>query len=189
MAILKVARLGHPILRQVATALTAEQIESTAFQQLCDDMLDTLYDYDGAGLAAPQVHESVRVVVLELPGENGPEFFVNPKITPLSDEQASSWEGCLSVPEMRGLVQRSAHVRIEALDRQGRPKAYELGGFPAVVVQHECDHLDGVLYVDKADPRSLAFVEEYRRYGPCVEVDEDAYDDDMDDLDDLDLEA
>jgi len=176
MAILKVARMGHPILRQVATALTPEQIASDAFQQLCDDMLDTLYEYDGAGLAAPQVHESVRVAVIELSSEKGPEFFVNPKITPLSDEMKSSWEGCLSIPEMRGRVERNVHVRIEALDRQGRPKAYELGGFPAVVVQHECDHLDGVLYIDKATPRTMAFLDEYRRYGSDVDFDEDDYD-------------
>ena len=188
MAILKVARMGHPVLRQIARALTAEEIASEAFQRFCDDMLDTMIEYDGAGLAAPQVHESIRVVVLELNSERGPEFFVNPVITPLDDSTAHTWEGCLSIPEIRGLVERPAHVRIEALDRHGNPKAFELSGFPAVVVQHEADHLDGVLWVDRAVPESMAFLSEYRKYGPLVLLDDDeAVYDDEDDLE-LDLE-
>ncbi len=173
MAILKVARMGHPVLRRVCEPVTPEELASEAFQRLCDDMLDTLDEYDGAGLAAPQVHVLKRVAVLTLTASRGPEFFVNPVITPLGDEVARTYEGCLSVPGLRGLVERPAHIQVEALDRRGEPKAFELRGFPAVVVQHECDHLDGVLYVDKAIPESLAFLDEYRRWGPLVGYDED----------------
>jgi peptide deformylase len=165
MAILRVAQLGHPVLRVVAEPVSPEELRSAAFQQLCDDLLDTMEEYDGAGLAAPQVHVSKRVVVLTLSDDVGPEFLVNPVITPLSTTTRRTWEGCLSVEGMRGLTERPDHVRVEALGRNGEPIAYELQGFPAVVVQHECDHLDGVIYVDRVLPRSLVFTREYRRWG------------------------
>ncbi len=177
MAILKVARMGHPVLRQVAEPVTAEEFKSPDFQRFCDDLLETMEEYDGAGLAAPQVHVLKRVAVLTLSDERGPEFFVNPVITPIGEATRKTWEGCLSVPEMRGLVERPAEIRVSAQDRFGEPKAFELLGFPAVVVQHECDHLDGVLYVDRAVPKTLAFLEEYRRWGPPVGYDEDEDDD------------
>ena len=169
MAILKVAQLGHPVLRMVAREVTIDEIQAPAFQQFCDDMLDTMIEYDGTGLAAPQVHTSLRVVVLSLDGDREPEFFINPVIDVLTEDTSSMMEGCLSVENMRGRVSRPNKVRIQALDRHGNPKAYELEGFPAVVVQHECDHLDGVLYVDRCDTRTLAFMPEYRRYGPVDE--------------------
>ncbi len=128
-----------------------------------------MHEYDGTGLAAPQVHSSLRVAVLSLDGDRDPEFFVNPVITALTDETSSMMEGCLSVEGMRGRVWRPNHIKIEALDRHGNAKAYELTGFPAIVVQHECDHLDGVLYVDRCEPKTLAFIKEYRRYGPVDE--------------------
>jgi len=165
MAILRVAQLGHPVLRVVAEPVSPEELRSAAFQQLCDDLLDTMEEYDGAGLAAPQVHVSKRVVVLTLSDDVGPEFLVNPVITPLSTTTRRTWEGCLSVEGMRGLTERPDHVRVEALGRNGEPIAYELQGFHAVVVQHECDHLDGVIYVDRVLPRSLVFTREYRRWG------------------------
>ncbi len=169
MAILKVAQLGHPVLRMVAREVTLEEVRSLAFQQFCDDMLDTMIEYDGTGLAAPQVHTSLRVVVLSLDGDREPEFFINPVIDILTENTSSMMEGCLSVENMRGRVSRPNKVRIQALDREGNPKAYELEGFPAVVVQHECDHLDGILYVDRCDTKTLAFMPEYRRYGPVDE--------------------
>ncbi|MCB9673719.1 MAG: peptide deformylase [Alphaproteobacteria bacterium] len=169
MAILKVAQLGHPVLRMVSRPVTVDEIETPDFQQFCDDLLDTMIEYDGTGLAAPQVHASIRVVVLSLDGEREPEFFINPVIDVLTEETSTMMEGCLSVEGMRGRVERPNKVRIEALDRDGTPKAYELEGFPAVVVQHECDHLDGVLYVDRCDTRTLAFMVEYRRFGPVDE--------------------
>lgn len=166
LAILKVAQLGHPVLRQVARPVTAEELADPAFQAFCDDLLETMEEYDGAGLAAPQVHVPLRVAVLTLSEERGPEFFVNPVITVIGEETTRTWEGCLSVEGLRGRVERPAHIRVEALDRDGTPKAYELRGYPAVVVQHECDHLDGVLYVDRVDPHTLMFLDEYRRFGP-----------------------
>ena len=179
MAILRVAQMGHPVLRMICQPVEAMSFATAEFQGLCDDMLDTLFEYDGAGLAAPQVHVPLRVVVLTLDDEKGPEFFVNPVITPLSDETVWKWEGCLSVEGIRGKVERFAHVKIEALDRMGQPKAYELQGFPAVVVQHECDHLDGILYIDKADRQTLAFLSEYRKWGPLDEL-QDLDDEDED---------
>ena len=166
MAILKVAQMGHPVLRRVAEEVPPEVIPTEAFQQFCDDLLDTMIEYEGAGLAAPQVHESVRVCVLTLDDEREPEFFVNPQITVLSDETMRYYEGCLSVTDLRGAVERPSHIKVEALDRYGTTKAYELRGFSAIVVQHECDHLDGVLFVDKVDTSTLAFLSEYRRFGP-----------------------
>ncbi|MEQ1569271.1 MAG: peptide deformylase [Myxococcota bacterium] len=191
MAILKVAQVGHPVLRMQSQELTAEQLASPKVQQFMDDLLDTMAEYDGAGLAAPQVHTPLRIVVLSLTDERGPEFFVNPVITVLSDTTRRTWEGCLSVEGMRGLVERPDHVRVDALDRDGTPKTLEVQGFGAVVLQHECDHLDGVLYVDRILPRSLVTLREFRRWGPPDEFagmeadvdDEGEFDDDLEELD------
>jgi len=161
--------MGHPALREVAEPVDQEMLESDEFQQFCDDLLETMDEYDGAGLAAPQVHVSLRVVVLTLDSDKGPEFLVNPVVTPLTESTSRTFEGCLSVEGMRGAVDRPNHVRVVALDRDGSPKAYELQGFPAVVVQHECDHLDGVLYIDRVDTKTLAFLREYRKFGPLGE--------------------
>lgn len=180
MSILKVAQLGHPVLRQVAEPVTEDEIHTDAFQRLCDDMLDTMDAYDGAGLAAPQVHVSKRLVVLTLSADRGPEFLVNPVIETVGDLWVRTYEGCLSVTGMRAGVDRPGHIIVQAMDRHGKSKAYELEGFPAVVVQHECDHLDGVLYVDRCDTGTLAFLAEYRRFGPLDQLGED--DEDLDDL-------
>jgi peptide deformylase len=168
MSLLAVARLGHPILRQIAAPVSPKQLASSRFRQFCNDLLESMYEQDGVGLAAPQVHESIRVVVFELSEEQGPIFLINPVITPISEARAWSYEGCLSVPEMRGRVERWVDIRVEALDRHGEPFVFEAHGYPARVVQHECDHLDGVLYIDRADPKSLAFLKEYRAHGPLV---------------------
>jgi len=165
VAILKVAQMGHPVLRRVAEPVPVEVVRTPAFQAFVDDLLETMEAHDGAGLAAPQVHVSQRVVVLVLDPAVGPEVLVNPVIRPLTPSIARTLEGCLSVEGLRGVVERPAHVRVDALDRTGHPKAYELRGFPAVVVQHECDHLDGVLYVDRVEPRTLAFLDELARWG------------------------
>lgn len=173
MAILKVAQLGHPVLRQVAEPVPPEMIATESFQRLCDDLLETMYAYEGAGLAAPQVHVSLRVAVLTLSDELEPEFFINPVITPLTDETQRYVEGCLSVEGLRGVVHRPSRIRVQALDRDGSAKAYELEGFPAIVVQHECDHLDGVLFVDRVVPTTLAFLKEYRQFGALDQLDDD----------------
>ncbi len=178
MAILKVARMGHPVLRLVAQPVSREHIGGAGFQRFCEDLLETMIEYDGAGLAAPQVHVPLRVAVLTLDGEDEARFFVNPVVTPLGETTTRTWEGCLSVPGMRGLVERPDKVRVQATMRDGSPFDEVLEGFPAVVVQHEFDHLDGVLYVDKVLPRSLVFLDEYRRWGPPEEYDDELEEDD-----------
>lgn len=188
MAILKVARMGHPVLRLVAQPIAPEDIASAGFQRFCEDLLETMYEYDGAGLAAPQVHVPLRVAVLTLDHESEPRFFVNPVLTPIGDGTKRTWEGCLSVPGMRGLVERPDTVRLQALMRDGTAFDEVLEDFSAVVVQHEFDHLDGVLYVDKVLPRSLMFLEEYRRFGPPEEYAEEEYDELDDDIDDTDAD-
>ncbi|MCB9684097.1 MAG: peptide deformylase [Alphaproteobacteria bacterium] len=195
--ILKVAQVGHPVLRQRSREVTPEELASGAVQQFMDDLLETMDEYDGVGLAAPQVHVPLRIVALQITGERGPEFLVNPRITVLADTTRKTWEGCLSVEGFRGLVIRPDHVRIEALDRDGSEKVLEIKGHGAVVVQHECDHLDGVLYIDRAEPRSLVTTQNFRRYGPPEEyadeeadVDDEGMDDlDEDELDELDEDA
>jgi peptide deformylase len=169
--LLKVARLGHPVLRQVARPVDVKRLKSPEYQDFIDSLLDTMHEYDGVGLAAPQVHVGDRVVVFHeaagLEDAKGQPILalVNPEITALTDEKDSMWEGCLSVPNLRGKVSRPNKVAVAALDRHGRQVKLELSGFAAVVIQHECDHLDGVLFVDRLDDsRQLAFMEEFVRY-------------------------
>ncbi len=172
MAILKVARLGNPVLRRRGEELTRSQIRSAEIQRLIDDMIETLGEHDGVGLAAPQVHASLRLVVIEVPASSDGTraavpmtVLANPVVTPKGDLQGFDWEGCLSIPDMRGLVPRFTEVHIEALDRQGRPLSLEARDFFARVVQHECDHLDGVLYLDRMpDLKSLSFLHEFERF-------------------------
>ena len=159
--------MGNPLLRAVAKTVPAEVIRSRSFQQFCDDLLESMFEHDGSGLAAPQVFESVRVVVFSFEGGD-PIFLINPVVTPISDETREGYEGCLSVPGLRGMVTRWLDIRVDGLNREGKPFAFEAHGWPARIVQHEVDHLDGVLYVDKAAPGSLAFLPEYRRFGPPI---------------------
>lgn len=171
--ILKVARLGHPVLRQIAEPVPLDQITTPATQQLIDDMIETMYDYDGAGLAAPQVHVSQQIVVLEVePNPRRPHapkipltIYINPEITPLTDEMDEDWEGCLSVPGLRGRVPRYIKIRLRAYDRRGKRIDLVAEGFHARVIQHECDHLWGKLYIDRIrDTTSLMFMEEFVKY-------------------------
>ena len=173
MAIRKVARLGHPILRQIAEPVAPEGIGAPEIQQLIDDLIETMIEYDGAGLAAPQVHVSKQVVVFRV--EHNPRdpdapsipltVLVNPKITPLTEEVTEDWEGCLSVPDLRGKVPRCTRIRIEAYDRGGNKLVYTASDFHARVVQHECDHLAGTVYLDRMrSMESLAFTREFLRY-------------------------
>ena len=174
MAILKVARLGHPVLRRVCRDLTPEQIRSPEMASFVDDMRATMAEYGGVGLAAPQVHEPVRLALIEFGADNDrydvgeaqPLLVVfNARVTVLDDTPAGYWEGCLSVPGLRGYVERPSRIRVDYLDEDAQQQSVEAEGFLATVLQHELDHLDGVLYVDKvSDPTKLAFVEEYARY-------------------------
>lgn len=153
---LKIAQLGQPVLRQVAEPVPPADIEKREFQQFVDAMAETMRESNGVGLAAPQVFSSRRLFLAAvLPSategrREQVEVFVNPKITPISEEQVSGWEGCLSFIELLVLVPRARHVRVEYLDRTGKPKTLELSGWLARVVQHENDHLDGVLTIDRA---------------------------------------
>ena len=169
MSILKVARIAHPVLRAPAKPVRKEAFRDRLFQKLIDDMRETMYEYEGVGLAAPQVHEGLRLAVIEVPGSDERArdevpfmVLVNPVVTPLDDERESGWEGCLSVPDLRGVVPRLKRLRLEALDRHGKPYSVDASDFFARVIQHECDHLDGNVYLDRmADMRSLTFIKEF----------------------------
>jgi peptide deformylase len=168
MAILKVARLGHPALRKPTRPLTTTEIRESGFQRLVDDLMETMHEYSGIGLAAPQVHQGVRVFVAGLENEAGKLRvvpFINPEITPVGDRVEEDWEGCLSIPDIRGRVPRAHEIVVKSLDRRGKPQDMVLQGFSARVVQHETDHLDGVLFLDRMrSMESLTFLEEFGRY-------------------------
>jgi peptide deformylase len=173
MAILKVAHMGHPVLRERSRDVEPAEIGSPAFQAFLDDLVDTMREYDGVGIAAPQVHVGKRAAVMEV--KSNPRypklpdypltFFVNPVVTFLTDDEFDMWEGCLSVPDVRGKVPRKKKVRVDALDRAGAPFSFEAEGVFAAIVQHELDHLDGKLFVDRVrDTSTLTFLKEYNRY-------------------------
>jgi peptide deformylase len=169
MSILKVARMGHPVLRQMTRPVDKHEIRTPEFQKLIDDMIETMEEYAGIGLAAPQVHETRRVFVAVLDaegrGQGEPIALINPEITALSTDLDEGWEGCLSIPDIRGRVPRSPHIKVSALNREGKRIEIEARDFPARVIQHETDHLDGVLFFDRMRSfESLAFLEEYSRY-------------------------
>lgn len=169
MSILKVARIGHPVIRAAAKPVSKEAFRDALFQKLVDDMRETMYEYEGVGLAGPQVHESWRLAVIEVPASDDRSraevpfmVLVNPVVTPLGDEREGGWEGCLSVPDLRGVVQRFKKLKLDALDRHGKPYSLEASDFFARVIQHECDHLDGNVYLDRMqDMRSLTFIKEF----------------------------
>ncbi|MFV2090820.1 MAG: peptide deformylase [Pseudomonadales bacterium] len=184
MAVRKIIRMGHPTLRRVARPLEPDEIGSDIVHRLVTDMIETLHDYGGIGLAAPQINESIRLAIVELPG--GPSrygelpdlpltVFVNPQIEVIDASSAGYWEGCLSVPGLRGFVERPRHILVKALNLHGEALELPLNGFPATVFQHEFDHLDGRLYLDHIkDTENLVFEEEYQRYVLPFEVDPDS---------------
>jgi peptide deformylase len=167
MAIREIIRMGHPTLRQVARPLLHEELAEPWLLELVEDMKETLPAAGGIGLAAPQVDVSVRLAIIEIEGgltrygeiEPMPlSVFINPEIKVLDSATEGYWEGCLSVPGLRGYVERPQHVWVRALDLQGEAFELELKGFLATVFQHEFDHLDGKLYVDRLkDSRLLVF--------------------------------
>ncbi|HYB96560.1 MAG TPA: peptide deformylase [Vicinamibacterales bacterium] len=169
MPILKVARMGHPVLRAKARTVDKSEIKNAAVQQFIDSMIDTMYEYSGVGLAAPQVHESLRIFVAMLDadgrGEGDALAFINPEITIVGSETVEGWEGCLSIPDIRGRVPRAQYIKVSAFDRTAKRFELDLKDFPARVVQHETDHLDGVLFFDRMKRfESLTYLEEYSRY-------------------------
>ncbi len=167
MPVRPIVRLGHPALRTPARPIPPALIAEPDFQALIDDMVETMHDARGVGLAAPQIGEDIQLFVYQAAGP--PELplhvIVNPLITPQARELVYDWEGCLSIPDLRGLVPRHPAVRVQGLDREGRPLDYSVHGFEARIVQHEYDHLNGVVFLDRMrDLRSLAFFEEWEDY-------------------------
>jgi peptide deformylase len=171
MSILKVARMGHPVLRAKARSLDRSELKTPLVQKLIDDMIETMAEYHGVGLAAPQVHEGVRLFVAALDSADGDDaeaetfVLVNPEVVVVGTDVVEDWEGCLSIPDIKGRVPRAREVKVRALDRQGDRIELRAHDFPARVIQHETDHLDGILFFDRMRSfDSLAFLDEYSRY-------------------------
>jgi len=173
MAILKVARLGHPVLRKVAEKVSLDEIRSPETQKFIDDMVETMREYNGAGLAANQVHTLKQVAVIEVKGNprypDAPDIpltvLINPEVTFLAEEMEEGWEGCLSIPDMRGMVPRYTSLRLVAYDRAGVKMDLVAKDFFARVIQHETDHLNGIVYVDRMKSLStLTHLTEWSRY-------------------------
>jgi peptide deformylase len=188
MAILKVARMGHPVLRKPARAIDVGEVKSSRIQQLIDDMFETMAEYQGVGLAAPQVHEGIRLFVAGFPprphaqdeededAEDDQESMpltaiINPQITVEGADTVEDWEGCLSIPDIRGRVPRAKHIVVNALDRRGKRIELRASGFNARVIQHETDHLNGVLFFDRMTSfESLTFLDEFGRYWSARDI-------------------
>ena len=169
MSILKVARMGHPVLRERARPLDKSELKDPFLQKLIDDMVETMHEYHGVGLAAPQVHEGLRLFVALLDDDPDAKSeavaIINPEIIANASDTREGWEGCLSIPDIRGMVPRYTDITVVALDRLGKKIERRLKDFPARVIQHETDHLDGVLFFDRmTSMMSLTYLEEYSRY-------------------------
>jgi peptide deformylase len=175
MSIRPIVKLGHPALRTPARPLARDQVATADVQALIDDMVETMRAARGVGLAAPQVGEELQLFVYLVPApvpEQSPDpleiplqVVINPMLTPQAGELVYDWEGCLSIPDLRGLVPRHPAVRVQGLDREGGTLDYVASGFPARIVQHECDHLNGVIFLDRMrDLRSLAYADEWDRF-------------------------
>lgn len=173
MTLLKIAHIGHPVLRKRAVEVNLEELASPEMQGFIDDLVETMRDANGAGLAAIQVHRPVRIAAIEV--KDNPRYpykpnipltiLVNPVITPLTDERFENYEGCLSVPNLRGIVRRFAEVRVTGWDRHGAPIDRVARGLTAGTFQHEVDHLDGVIFVDRVDdPKTLCTWAEFDRF-------------------------
>jgi peptide deformylase len=167
MAVLPIAKLGNPVLRKLATPVDVREIRIKEFQQLIDDMFQTMLEEPGIGLAAPQVSRSIQLVVMGYEGEGGfpSTTLINPRIVYYGPQQAENWEGCLSVDGLRGKVIRPSVIRVQALDRHGKPVDIEADGLYAVCIQHEMDHLIGKVFLDRmTDMSSLSQLTEFDKY-------------------------
>jgi peptide deformylase len=172
MAIRKIAQIGHPVLRQSARDVSREELATPAMQSFIDDLVETMRDADGAGLAAIQIYEPIRICAIEV--RNNPRYpykppipltiLVNPILTPIGDEQFVNNEGCLSVPNLRGMVKRDLSVRCQAWDRHGNAIDETVHGLKAGTYQHEVDHLNGKIFVDRADPSTFSTWAEFDRH-------------------------
>ena len=173
MAIRKIAQIGHPVLRERAREVTLDELRSPSMQQFIDDLVETMRDANGAGLAAIQVYEPIRIAAIEV--SKNPRYpykppipltiLVNPVLTPVGEEMFDNYEGCLSVPNLRGVVPRYLHLRCQAWDRDGNEIDEIVHGLKAGTFQHEVDHLDGTIFVDRVrDSRTLTTWTEFERY-------------------------
>jgi len=173
VTLLKIAQLGHPVLRERAREIDRDELLREETQRFIDDLVETMRDASGAGLAAIQVYRPIRVVAIEV--QNNPRYpykpnipltvIVNPVIEPLSQEKFDNFEGCLSVPNLRGVVERFAEIKVTGMERDGSPFERVVRGLSAGTYQHECDHLDGLVFVDRVkDPRSLCTWAEFDRW-------------------------
>lgn len=180
MTIRKIATVGHPVLREVAREVSKEELATPKIQGFIDDLVETMRDANGAGLAANQVYEPIQICAIEV-GEN-PRYpykpkipltiLVNPKIEVLDDETFENFEGCLSVPDLRGVVRRAVKIRVTAWDRHGEPIDEVVQGLSAGTYQHEVDHLFGKLFLDRVeDPATFCTWIQFERYhrAPFVE--------------------
>ena len=174
MAVKNILRMGHPTLRKVSKPISVRDIDSSSIKNLITDLADTLESSGGIGLAAPQIGELVRIVIVKIP-EGSSSYgeltevpltvFINPIITPVGQEQKSHWEGCLSVPGLRGLVSRPQRIQLRYFDPEKKETSLKVEGFLSTVLQHECDHLDGILYLDRlSDTKDLSFEEEFLEF-------------------------
>jgi peptide deformylase len=168
-----ICRMGNPILRKRTEIITKEFFLSDSFDQLLRDMLDSMKHYGGIGIAAPQIGVDLQVAIIQLEESNryGEEVnlpltaFINPEIEILNPEEQGFWEGCLSVPGLRGFVERPKKIKVNYLDRKGNQQELVAEGFLATVLQHELDHLSGILYIDRIkDPKLLSYQEEFEQF-------------------------
>jgi peptide deformylase len=171
--LLKIAQIGHPVLRQRSREVERDELLAPETQRFIDDLVETMRDANGAGLAAPQVHVPLRIVAIEV--KDNPRYpykpnipltiLVNPVLQPLTEERFENYEGCLSVPNLRGVVRRFAEIRVTGWDRHGQPFERVARGLTAGTFQHETDHLDGLIFVDRVeDPRTLCTWAEFDRF-------------------------
>ncbi|MBX2886702.1 MAG: peptide deformylase [Granulosicoccus sp.] len=168
---LEIIEIGHPVLREVATEVAPSDLRSAPVQQFIDDLVETKRDANGAGIAANQVANTWRIFVVEI--ENNPRYpykpeypltvLINPRITFQSDARFNNYEGCLSIPNLRGVVERCPEIRVEGLDREGNEVDFEVKGITAGTFQHELDHLDGILFPDRVtDPKTFCTWNEFK---------------------------
>ncbi len=179
MSVRKIIQMGHPTLHQVARPIDLADISTAEFRLLLNDMIDTLHDYGGVGLAAPQINEPVRLAIIKLPGGPSrygelPSFpltvFINPEVSVEDPTPSGVWEGCLSVPGLRGYVERPSGIRVSATNTEGERVTMKFEGFLATVLQHEFDHLEGKLYLERVtDMKKLMFEQEYLRHHATAE--------------------
>lgn len=174
VSLLRIIRLGHPNIRQGTEPVSPEELHSPEIRRLIDDMVETMRDANGVGIAAPQVHVSKQIIVIEVSPEN-PRYpnqpavplmvLLNPIITEHAETTEEGWEGCLSVPDLRGFVPRWTRVKVTGLDRQGQAVQLDAEGFFARVIQHEVDHLNGRVFLDRLpDLKTLTHLREYEQF-------------------------